>query len=488
MTRPVSRWDLTLELEGGREPLFRRISRAIVAEVQRGRLRPGARLPGSRTLARTLRVHRTTVLAAYEELSGEGWIESSRARGTFVSSALPQVRRRSGTAALLRRRSAAAGFDCRPAVPRHESDFDSGPAKLLSVGVPDVRLAPAAALARAFRRVLREGTESLLGYGYPGGHPRLREALAAMLRAERGLTVESDDVLVTSGSQMALELVARTLLAPGDVVAIEHLGYRDAWRVFQQHGAVLAPVAVDAGGLDVEALAQLAEHTALRAVYLTPHHQYPTTATLSAPRRIALLELARARRIAVIEDDYDHEFHYEGRPVLPMASADSAGVVLYVGSLAKVLAPGVRLGYLVAPRPLLREVLAHRACIDRQGDHALECAVAELCEQGQVQRHARRARRIYHARRDFLVRALRRELGSALSFEVPSGGLTLWATAAPEVDVEAWAARLSGHGAAVYTARHYAHDGRVRPHLRLGFASFEEQEIAAWVRLLRRAL
>ena len=489
MNRPVGRWDLTLGLEGGSEPLFRRISRAIDAEIQRGRLRPGARLPGSRTLARTLRVHRNTVLAAYEELSGEGWTESSRARGTFVSSAMPEVRRRGGTAAGSHNRShVAAGFDFRSALEQRVPDAGAGPATLLSVGVPDVRLAPTVALARAFRRVLRDSPAELLSYGHSQGHPRLRAALAAMLRAARGLTVEPDDVLVTSGSQMALELVGRTLLAPGDVVAIEQLGYHYAWRVFEQHGAVLAPVAVDAGGLDVEALAQLAERTALRAVYLTPHHQYPTTATLSAGRRIALLELARAKRFAVIEDDYDHEFHYEGRPVLPMASADNAGVVLYVGSLAKVLAPGVRLGYLVAPRSLLREVVAHRACIDRQGEHTLECAVAELFEQGEVQRHARRARRIYQARRDCLARALQRELGSALSFEVPSGGLTLWATAVAGLDVEAWAARARGQGVVVYTARQYAYDGRVRPHLRLGFAAFDEAEITAWVKLLKRAL
>ncbi len=487
MSRPVERWGLTLSLEGGSEPLFRRISRAIVAEIQRGRLRPGARLPGSRTLARTLRVHRNTVLAAYEELAGEGWTEPSRARGTFVSSALPNVRRRAAAVSPARP-AAAAGFDFRAARDRQAPDSGARAAKLLSVGVPDVRLAPTVSLARAFRRVLRGCPGDVLSYGHPQGHPRLRSALAAMLREARGLTVEPDDVLVTSGSQMALELVGRALLAPGDVVAVEHLGYRYAWRVFEQHGAVLVPVEVDAGGLDVEALAKLAERTALRAVYLTPHHQYPTTATLSAGRRIALLELARAKRFAVIEDDYDHEFHYEGRPVLPMASTDNAGVVLYVGSLAKVLAPGVRLGYLVAPRALLRELVAHRACIDRQGEHTLECAVAELFEQGEVQRHARRARRIYQARRDFLASALHRELGSALAFEVPSGGLTLWATAVPGLDVEAWAERARGQGVMVHTARQYAYDGRVRPHLRLGFAAFDEPEIAAWVRLLKRAL
>ena len=487
MTRPVDRWDLPLGLEAGSEPLFRRISRAIVEEIRRGRLRPGTRLPGSRTLAKTLRVHRNTVLAAYEELAGEGWTESSKARGTFVCGALPEVRRRAGPARPSRPPAEAMGFDWRSSVARDAPEAGSV-APLISVGVPDVRLAPVMALARAFRRVLRDQPENLLSYGHPQGHPRLRAALAGMLRTARGLAVETDDVLVTSGSQMALELVARTLLRAGDVVAIEHIGYRQAWQVFEQHGATLAPIPVDEGGLDTGALEALTERTALRAVYVTPHHQYPTTATLSAARRIALLELARRKRFAVIEDDYDHEFHYEGRPVLPMASTDRAGVVLYIGSLAKVLAPGVRLGYVTAPRPVLRQMVAHRACIDRQGEHAIACAVAELFEQGDLQRHARRARRIYHARRDFLVRALRHELGSALSFEPPSGGLTLWATVGDGLDVEAWASRLKEQGATLYTARHYAYDGRVRPHLRLGFASFDERELGAWVRLLKRTV
>ncbi len=486
MSRPADRWDLSLGLDGGSEPLFRRISRSIVAEIRRGRLRPGARLPGSRTLARTLRVHRNTVLAAYEELAGEGWTETSRARGTFISRALPQLPQRTPGAPYRRPLTGAAGFDVRGSGDPDVSDTGSGP--LLSLGVPDVRLAPSMALARAFRRVLRCQTDTVLSYGYPQGHPRLRTALADMLCSARGLAVEADDVLVTAGSQMALELVGRALLRAGDVVAIENIGYRRAWQVFRQHGAVLAPIAVDEGGLDVEALAQLAGRTALRAVYVTPHHQYPTTATLTAGRRIALLELARRARFAVIEDDYDHEFHYEGRPVLPMASADRWGVVVYIGSLAKVLAPGVRLGYMVAPRPVLREAVAHRSCIDRQGEHTIECAVAELFEQGDVQRHARRARRIYHARRDFLARALARELGSALSVPLPSGGLTLWATVSPELDVEAWAASAKAQGATLYTARRYAYDGRIRPHFRLGFAPFDEHELAAWVRLLKRAL
>ncbi|MGC8517558.1 MAG: PLP-dependent aminotransferase family protein [Steroidobacteraceae bacterium] len=489
MNRPVEGWEIILSLdEAGADPLARRIARAIAAEVRRGRLQPGARLPGSRTLARTLNVHRNTVIAAYEQLAGEGWTEPQRARGTFIARSVPRPPKRArrndpgpfGTAV-------SAGFEVR-GPDGGGAGMAHGRLRPLSEGAPDVRLAPVVELTRAYRRVLRHGAADLLAYGHPQGHPRLRAALAELLRSRRAIAADAEHLVVTSGSQMALELVARALLQPGDTVAVEAFGYRPAWRVFRQQGAALAAVPLDAGGLNIAALEALAERTALRAVYVTPHHQYPTTVTLSAPRRMALLELARRKRFAIIEDDYDHEFHYEGQPVQPMASADRAGVVLYVGTLAKVLAPGVRLGYLLAPPPLPPILTALRIGIDRQGDHAVECAVADLLERGELQRHVQRARRTYRARRDHCVSLLKRELNGSLSFSAPSGGMTLWAEAAVGIDVDAWAQRLQGQGWQVLTGRHYAYDAAARPNLRLAFASYEEEEFAEAIGQLRAAL
>ncbi len=491
MTRPAHTWDLSLALTGDTgTPLFQQISRAIVAEIRRGRLRAGDRLPGTRTMAESLLVNRNTVLAAYEELLGEGWIEASRASGTYVSLSLPEVQPRdfAGRGARRKEVPGRAGFDV--AAGPAAADFAASgiPGLQMSSGSPDVRLAPAALLARAFRRAVRRNSGTALGYGYPHGHPELRAALATMLAATRGLATTPADVVVTSGSQMALDLVSRALVRPGDCVAVEQIGYRPAWHAFQQHGAKLVPVPVDEAGIDIEALAHVANRTPIRAVYVTPHHQYPTTATLSAGRRIALLDLARRLRIAVIEDDYDHEYHYDGRPILPMASADRAGVVVYVGTLAKIIAPGVRLGYVAAPRPLLESIAAHRYILDRQGDHSLECAVAELLDQGDVQRHARRARRIYQSRRDSAVRAMRTELGDAVSFTVPLGGISIWTKVASEIDVDAWAERAMQRGLVIQTARKYSFDGRARPYFRLGFAALAEDEMREALRQLRKSL
>jgi GntR family transcriptional regulator/MocR family aminotransferase len=478
---------MALAVPRGRGPLFLRIARAIAEDIRRGRLKAGSALPGSRTLAASLSVHRNTVVAAYAELRAEGWTETAEARGTFVSTSMPEVRPRAFSEPR-RGTPIRAGFDLGPATAAPDS-FSPRPGLLLMPGgIPDVRLVPTAALARAYRRALRREAASLLSYAEPRGHPRLRSALAAMLTATRGLAAGADDVLVTRGSQMALDLVAASLCAPGDVVAVETPGYRPAWEAFRRHGAHLEPVPVDDDGLDVEALRALIRRRRVRAVYLTPHHHYPTTATLSAGRRLALLELARRERIALIEDDYDHEFHYDGRPVLPLASADAAGVVIYVGTLAKILAPGLRLGYVVAPRDVLDRVAAHRFFVDRQGDRALERAVAELLEDGDVQRHARRARRAYQARRDFLVDAFGRELHDILEVKPPSGGMALWAGVRRGVYVQAWAARALQRGVLFLPGRRFTFDDRSTPHARFGFAALHERELAEAVRRLVKAL
>jgi len=463
--------------------LYVQIVQAVVHDIRRGRLVPGQRLPGSRTLAERLGVHRNTVLTAYAELQAEGWIQADRARQTCVCETLPEVAL--APASRARRISAEPGFPlARRSVP---DEREQRPGELLSDGTPDLRLAPRVALARAYRHVLRGRDVHLLGYGDARGHVRLRRALARMLSDTRALRTSEDDVLVTRGSQMALELVSRVLCGPNDVVAVEALGYRPAWRALAAGGAELVSVPLDAEGLCVDRLAELAQRRRLRAVYVTPHHQYPTTATLSASRRLALLELARRQRFAIIEDDYDHEFHYQGRPVLPLASADEAGVVAYVGTLSKILAPGLRLGYLVAPAALLERCVEQRQRIDRQGDLVAECAVAELIEEGELQRHVRRMRRIYQSRRDALVASLERYLPGVLVASPPPGGMALWARA-HGVDVDRWAARAAEQGQVIWTARSFSFDAQPEPHVRLGFALRSAEESAREIERLARWL
>jgi hypothetical protein len=239
--------------------------------------------------------------------------------------------------------------------------------------------------------------------------------------------------------------------------------------------------------VQVSQLAALAERERVRAVYLTPHHHYPTTVTLSPGRRIALMQLARSTRMAVIEDDYDHEFHYEGRPVLPLASTDAAGSVIYVGTLSKVLAPGLRIGYVVAPPPVVERLVVLRSTLDLQGDPAIEAAVAELLEDGEVQRHVRRVRKIYQQRRDALATALHEQLGAAVAFAVPQGGMAMWLRAEEGLDVEAWERRGLARGVRFNAGRRFMFDERRSPCVRVGFAALDERKLREAVRRMVQA-
>jgi GntR family transcriptional regulator/MocR family aminotransferase len=246
-------------------------------------------------------------------------------------------------------------------------------------------------------------------------------------------------------------------------------------------------VPVDAEGLDVGALEQLAGRRPLRAVYLTPHHQYPTTATLSPGRRMRLLQLAGAQRFAILEDDYDHEFHYDGRPVLPLASASTGGLVIYLGTLSKVLAPGLRLGFLVAPADFVERLVRLRAVMDRQGDHPMEAAVAELLEEGELQRHVRRMRTAYLARRDALAAALTSQLSEACEYELPRGGISLWLRARQPRRFAGWLERAAKLGVVLAPGSRYAFDGTPPAATRFVFSRHAPAELERAVSLLRRA-
>ena len=484
------------QANGRNLPAFAQIAELISAEIRRGRLRAGDRLPGTRPLAEQLGVGRNTVLAAYGELAAEGWIVTRAAGGSFVSSEVPEqrARRYSGRA------PDAAVAPSRPGFDFEERLLDRAhraEPKVLALfaGVPDLRQFPSALLARAYRRALNGAGRTNLDYASPFGDDHLRSALARVVSATRGLSVTPDQLLVTHGSQMALDLVARTLVRPGDRVGVEQIGYQPAWAALKQAGAELVHLPVDKQGIDVDALVRALASGPLRGVCLTPHHQYPTTVALSVGRRLRLLELAVRHRFAIIEDDYDHEFHYDGRPLASLASADRAGVVVYVGTLAKVLAPGLRLGFVAAPSSLIETLGAVRFHVDRHGDSITERAVAELIEDGEVARHARRMRRVYHARRDAMVSSLTRHLGSALSFDVPAGGMALWARASPEIDTVGWLARAPRHGVAFtlgtsYVARDLARRKarEYQQFLRLGFARYDERELDTAVQRMARAI
>ena len=458
--------------------LFAQIANAITDHIRGGRLASGDVLPGSRVLARELGVDRDTVIAAYDDLEAQGFLITVARTGTIVADLPRGVGVQRGLA-----RQVGLALD--PGPPSLHPAPEPAGAIVLAAGVPDLRLVPSELIARAYRRAMRRHAAAALGYSRATtGHPRLRSALAHLLRDARGVAASADDVMITRGSQMALDLTVRAIVRPGDVVCVEALGYRPSWAVLERAGARLVGVPVDAGGIDVAALARICARAAVRLLYVTPHHQYPTTAVLSAGRRARLLALAHQHRFAVLEDDYDHEFHYDGRPVLPLASADPHGVVVYIGTLSKILAPGLRLGFVVAPRPLIDRLARERYLVDRQGDHALELAIAELIEDDELGRHTRKMRRIYHARRDALAAALRAQLGDRLTFQVPTGGIALWVETTPGLDPDRWYRRALEHGVVFQPGSAFSLTGKRVAAARFGYGACTEAEIKIAVRRL----
>lgn len=411
------RFDFTLE----RDPSVSQqtqLTRALIHEIQRGRLPPGSMLPGSRTLAEQLGVNRKVVVAAVDELVAQGWLETRPASGTRVTASLP--------------RSSVADVELPPQ--RKERGLGRAPSFVsITDGLPDPRIAPLPELSRAYARALRSIGRAGAGYhADAAGDPSLREVISSFINQARGLSTTTDEIFLTRGAQGALGLFALAMLGRGDVVAVEVPGYPLAWRAFEFAGARVVHLPIDGEGLKTDILEKTARKLSgkLKAVYVTPHHQYPTLVSMSPSRRMKLLQLAERFDFTVVEDDYDYEYHFQGEPLLPLHATGGSSRVVYIGSLAKLLAPTVRLGYLVASEERIRRLKETREALERQGDVALERAIVELFEDGTIQRHARRARREYQARRDHLLARIRAtpSLREGFEYAVPGGGLALWMT------------------------------------------------------------
>lgn len=482
-------WQLLVALDPGDErPLYVQISRQIVAAILDRRLPGGTALPGSRTLAGQLGVHRNTVLAAYDELYAEGWVSTVAARGTFVAEDLSRVPQLTSTRASRTTAPLRPGFPVPRPVPVVSPPAYRPGQLVLSRGAPDVQLFPRAELLRAYRRVLERPGTSALTYADPCGHPELREVIAQMLASRRGLPGGPETVMITRGSQMGLTLVAQGLLHRGDAVAVEELANPGGVAGLRHAGLRVVPVRLDDQGLVVDDLARAAERYDVRAVLVTPHHQFPTTTVMPSARRLMLLDVARRHRMVVIEDDYDHEYHYEGRPVMPLASLDRHGTVVYVSTLSKVLAPGLRVGYVRAAPAVIERLTSLRALIDIQGDHLLEAALAELFHSGDVGRHLRRMVRVHRHRRDVMLEAISAELGDVLTVVPPPGGMALWARVDPAVDLAEWCRRGEETGVSFLPGSIFAVDGGAVQATRLGFTFLAEPDLARAVRRMRAAL
>jgi GntR family transcriptional regulator/MocR family aminotransferase len=430
--------------------LYWRFRNAIAA----GKLAPGDRVPSIRSLASELNLARGTVETAYQMLTSEGYLIARGPAGTIVS---PQWEGRIG---------AAPPVESSALQRAHR--FTSSEFQPLQLGLPALDAFPRKTWVRLAGRRLRAMNAGDMVNADPNGYEPLRRAIAAYLAVSRGIACAPEQVFVTAGYRGALELIRHTLLQTGDTGWFEDPGYLHSRRFLEHVGMRLAPVPVDESGLDVEAGQRLAGDA--RFAVTTPTHQSPTGVALSLPRRLALLDWAQAQRAWIIEDDYDSEFRYHGRPLPPLKSLDHSGRVLYAGTFSKVLYPGLRLAYLVVPE---KEIGKFRDTVAQLGGNPVlfQATVADFMEQGHFARHIKKMRSLYATRREYLVQALTQVFGETMHVPDRAGGIHVLAYLKSKYDDKALAAAANADGLAVMALSEWYIRRRSPVGLLMGFAN-----------------
>ena len=411
------------------QSLYLQLSNQIIELIKNQTLAPETKLPGSRALAEQLNVHRKTIVACYDELLLQGWVESIPKKGTFVHRNLPvlQQQKLEDTVVSDLKKSTGFSFYKNNILPEKSPKKNKG-IMYLNDGVSDGRLTPIDEIARTYRRICaKKKVFEHLSYGSTYGNDILRDVLVDYLNTTRGLHITKDNVLITRGSQMGIWLSSQLLFQKDDIVVVGNTNYESADATFLNQHAKLARVLVDEHGIVTGEIENLCKRQQIKAVYVTSHHHHPTTVTLCAERRIHLLNLAKQYNFAIIEDDYDYDFNYNHAPILPLASHDTNGNVIYIGSVCKTVAPVFRIGYLIASKEFVDEASKLRGIVDRQGDALLELTFADFIKSGDLDRHIRKVMKIYKQRRDLFCKLLKDELGDFFQFEIPKGGMAVWA-------------------------------------------------------------
>lgn len=468
------------------QQIFEQIRRLILDD----RLRPGARMPSTRTLAADLRVSRNTVVLAFGQLAAEGFVAMRAPVGVFVAECVTH----DGPAPAPADDEPAAIAPALHARLRFRGDAHivtpplSGLPYDFWVGRPDARLFPAHVWGRLHRRMLQHDRSGIGSYSDPAGLDELRAAIAQHAGAARGVRTSPERVIVTCGIQQGLNILARLFVEKGTPIAVEDPCYCGAARAFASYGARLVPVPVDADGADVGALAATPAF-----VYLTPSHQYPTGATMPLERRRKVLEWARRADAYVVEDDYDSDFHYDTPPLPALQSLDAGAQVIYLGTFSKCLAAGLRIGYLVVPEHLVESARRIKALLDNCSPSPPQVLLAEFIRSGAFAHHLRRLRTIYRARRDCLLAELAAHFGTVDIAGAQAGMHVAWRLPEALGDAAEFARRCRARGVGVYdlaAANVHLTPAAQRAHrasVVLGYAALDEREIAAAVRRMAEA-
>lgn len=461
------------------QTLFQQIYFQFRELILTGSFSPGSKLPSSRKLAAHLDVGRITVIEAYNQLQDEGFIEPREGSGTFVakniSSSYLQHKDNEFSPAL-----APWGQHIinQPQMSKRENmrlDIDFGFGRSFS------HIFPYDIWRRLLARYLSTDDIMLSRYGSTAGFAPLREAVAGYLARQRGVRCLADQIVIVSGAQQALDILSRLLIRPGDEILVETPGYYDAYKLFKTHGAKLIPLAVDENGLPVEAIPATC---GARLVFVTPSHQFPRGGTLSLPRRLALLNWAQKNEALIIEDDYDSELRYQGRPLASLQGLDISGHVIYLGNFSKVLFPGLRLGYLVLPHSLTNPFIRAKGLVDRGAPTLTQAAVADFISEGHFERHLRHLRKAYKKRRKALVTAIQTYMPERVHFSEDAAGLHVMLYLNRNCDETRIIQQAAAAGVGVYPGAPYHLQSPAPPSILLGFSGLDTQQIQEGVKRL----
>jgi len=482
--------DISLNQPSGTRKLWRWLYTELRNAILDGRLKPGARMPSTRSLGMQYSLSRGTVVEAFDQLQAEGYTRTEVGSGTYVASLIPD-----GLMSATRKPTTAAASTSKAALSKPAQEFLKNvevlPAshtinKAFRSHEPAIDLFPVDLWARVASRVLRRAPHSLYGHGNAAGYAPLRRAIAEYVGASRGVHCTAEQVIITSGTQQALDLIGRFLLTTGDWVWMEDPGYSGALQTLRTTGARIVPVPVDGDGLIVKAGRKLAPKAKL--AYVTPANQFPMGVTMSADRRLELLRWAVSANAWIIEDDYDAEYRYSGHPLAALQALDSSGCVIYVGTFTKMLFNALRLGFMVLPDPLVEQFVAARTFIDRHPPTLEQAILAEFITEGHFGHHIRRMRQNYAERMDILKSVADKHLEGMLDVVHAEAGIrTLGWLRTWKSDRDA-ARRARVHGLEVEALSVFTTKYQQPPALMLGFASCTPAELRRGVSILATAL
>lgn len=478
---------LSLNLNTGSKAKYIAIADAIRQAIKQGKVAPAESLPSARKLAEQLNTNRHTIMAAFAELVAEGWVEAKQRSGYTVVASLPILSSQNINKVETKKTQFKWLFVRKGIIqkPIKATEFKYN----FAGGQPDLRLFPFDEFRGYFSQSCQRPQFDDLSYGDSRGLPELINQVSTYLRRMRSITEK--EIMICNGSQEALYMVSQLLLQAGDKVAVEQLGYPPAWAAFKSSGAQLIPINQDEKGIIPEHLELQLKSNVIKLLYLTPLHQYPTTVTLDAERRMKIYQLAAKYNVAIVEDDYDHEFHYKCQPIAPMAADDPLGLVIYISTFSKLMFGSARIGYVAANKDLIQALAEYKTLMNHKNNVLIQQTVSRWMKEGGFECHLRRMTRIYQKRRDITVNILKhyQGLGLPIKFKNPDGGMAIWVDMGKSIvglKEKLFAKQVYLQTQLEFDLNHKNNKQEVSSFnfIRIGFASMEESELKQGLNLI----